>query len=76
MSGDWQRLHRVRRVSCGSPENHWVLWLIHKAKTEQLKMEVQQHQIGLTSGSDRWATTQSRNFEAEDVSGSQGLRRG
>jgi hypothetical protein len=50
--------------------------LIHKAKTEQLKMEVQQHQIGLTSGSDRWATTQSGNFEAEDVSGSQGLRRG
>jgi hypothetical protein len=22
MSGDWQRLHRVRRVSSGSPENH------------------------------------------------------
>jgi hypothetical protein len=24
MSGDWQRLHRVRRVSSGSPENHMV----------------------------------------------------
>jgi hypothetical protein len=24
MSGDWQRLHRVRRVSSGSQENHWV----------------------------------------------------
>jgi hypothetical protein len=24
MSGDWQRLHRVRGVSSGSPENHWV----------------------------------------------------
>jgi hypothetical protein len=22
MSGDWQRLHRVRRVSSGSPKNH------------------------------------------------------
>jgi hypothetical protein len=34
MSGDWQRLQRVRGVSGGSPENHWVPWLIHKAKTE------------------------------------------
>ena len=34
MSGDWRRLHRVRGVSGGSPENHWVPWLIHKAKTE------------------------------------------
>jgi hypothetical protein len=31
-SGDWRRLHRVRGVSCGTPENHWVPWLIHKAK--------------------------------------------
>jgi hypothetical protein len=34
MSGDWRRLHQVRGVSSGSPENHWVPWLIHKAKTE------------------------------------------
>jgi hypothetical protein len=34
MSGDWRRLHRVRGVSGGSPENHWVPWLIHKAKIE------------------------------------------
>jgi hypothetical protein len=34
MSGDWWRLHRVRGVSSGSQENHWVPWLIHKAKTE------------------------------------------
>jgi hypothetical protein len=27
-----------------------VLWLIHKAKTEEPKTEVQQHQIGLTGG--------------------------
>jgi hypothetical protein len=25
MSGDWRRLHRVRGVSSGSPENHWFL---------------------------------------------------
>jgi hypothetical protein len=76
MSGDWRRLHRVRGVSGGSPENHWVPWLIHKAKTEQLMTEVQQHQTGLTGGSDRsdrWvrsdrcATTQSGDFEAEDT---------
>jgi hypothetical protein len=50
MSGDWRRLHRVRGVSSGSPENHWVPWLIHKAKTEEPKTEVQQHRTGLTSG--------------------------
>jgi hypothetical protein len=67
ISGDWQRLHRVRRVSSGSPENHWVPWLIHKAKTEEPKTEVQQHRTGLTGGSDRCATTQSGDFEAEDT---------
>jgi hypothetical protein len=53
MSGDWRRLHRVRGVSGGSPENLWVPWLINKAKTEEQKMEVQQLQTGLTDGSDR-----------------------
>jgi hypothetical protein len=60
MSGDWWRLHRVRRVCGGSPENHWVAWLIHKAKTEEPKTEVQQHRTGLTIWSDwydRCATT-------------------
>jgi hypothetical protein len=52
MSGDWRRLHRVRGVSGGPPENHLVPWLIHKAKTEEPKMEVQQHRTGLTGGSD------------------------
>jgi hypothetical protein len=46
MSGDWRRLHRVRGVSSGSQENHWVPWLIHKAKTEELKSVVQLHQTG------------------------------
>jgi hypothetical protein len=40
MSGDLQRLHRVRGVFGGSPENHWVPWLIHKAKIEEPKTEV------------------------------------
>jgi hypothetical protein len=50
MSGDWRRLQRVREVSSGSPENHWVPWLIHKAKTGELKTEMQQLQTGLTGG--------------------------
>jgi hypothetical protein len=57
LSGDWWRLHRVRGVSSGSPENHWVSWLIHKAKIEEPKTGVQQLQTGPTSGSersDRW----------------------
>jgi hypothetical protein len=51
MSGDWRRLHRVRGVSSGSPENHWVPWLIHKVKTEEPKTVLQQLQTGLTGGS-------------------------
>jgi hypothetical protein len=47
MSDDWWRLHQVRGVFGGSPENHRVPWLIHKAKTEEPKMEVQQHRTGL-----------------------------
>jgi hypothetical protein len=57
MSGDWRRLHQVRGVSGGLPENHWVPWLIHKAKTEEPKTVLQQRQTGLTGGSDqsdRW----------------------
>jgi hypothetical protein len=63
MSGDWRRLHQVRGVSSGSPENHWVPWLIHKAKIEEPKTVLQQCQTGrpvgltgLTGGyqSDRW----------------------
>jgi hypothetical protein len=70
MSGDWRRLHRVRGVSSGSPANHWVPWLIHKAKTDELKTVLQQRQTGLTGEehrSDRCATTQSGIFEAEDT---------
>jgi hypothetical protein len=48
MSGDWLRLHRVRGISGGSPENHWVPWLIHKAKTKEPKTVLQQCQTGRT----------------------------
>jgi hypothetical protein len=34
MSGNWQRLHRVRGVCSGSPENHLVTQLSHKAEAE------------------------------------------
>jgi hypothetical protein len=34
MSGDWRRLHRVREVCSGSPENHWVTRLSHKTEAE------------------------------------------
>jgi hypothetical protein len=50
MSGDERRLHQVCGVSSGSPENHWVPWLIHKAKSEEPKTVQQQLQTGLTGG--------------------------
>jgi hypothetical protein len=53
MSEDWRRLNRVCGVSGGSPENHRVPWLIHKAKTEEPKTVLQQCQTGLIGGSDR-----------------------
>jgi hypothetical protein len=34
MSGDWRRLHQVRGVCGGSPENHRVTQLSHKAEAE------------------------------------------
>jgi hypothetical protein len=34
MSEDWRRLHRVRVVCSGSPENHWVTRLSHKTEAE------------------------------------------
>jgi hypothetical protein len=40
MSSDWRRLYRVRGVFGGSPENHWVPWLVHKAKIDEPKTEL------------------------------------
>jgi hypothetical protein len=34
MSGDWRRLHQVRRACGSSPENHQATRLSHKAKAE------------------------------------------
>jgi hypothetical protein len=34
MSSDWRRLHQVRGVCSGSPENHWVTRLSHKTEAE------------------------------------------
>jgi hypothetical protein len=34
MSGDWRRLRQVCGVYGGSPENHWVTRLSHKAEAE------------------------------------------
>jgi hypothetical protein len=34
MSGDCRRQHQVRGVCGGSPENHQVTWLSHKAEAE------------------------------------------
>jgi hypothetical protein len=34
MSGDWRRLHQVRGVCGGSPENHRVTRMSHKAEAE------------------------------------------
>jgi hypothetical protein len=34
MSDDLRRLHRVRGVCSGSPENHWVTRLSHKTEVE------------------------------------------
>jgi hypothetical protein len=34
ISGDWWRLHQVREVCGGSPENHRVTQLSHKAEAE------------------------------------------
>jgi hypothetical protein len=36
MSGYWRRLHRVRGVCRGSPQNRQVTWLSHKTKTRGL----------------------------------------
>jgi hypothetical protein len=65
MSGDWRRLHCVRGVSSGSPENHWVPWLIHKAKTKEPKTKMQQLQTGLTGVQRRSPETSKRRTRVE-----------
>jgi hypothetical protein len=61
MSGDWPRLHQVRGVSSGSPQNHWVTWLSQKAKAEDFMWLTDQNQsdrFGVTGHQDasNWRT--------------------
>jgi hypothetical protein len=55
MSGDWRRLHQVREVCGGSPENHQVTRLSHKAEAEDRAwLSGQTGLIGLENRSDRF----------------------
>jgi hypothetical protein len=76
MSGDSQRLHRVRRVSSGSPENHYFLGWSTKPRLKNRRWSCSSSKpvwlvgTGLTGEENRsdWcATTQSGDFEAEDT---------
>jgi hypothetical protein len=84
MSGDWQRLQRVRGVCSGSPENHWVTRLIHKTKAEDSTRYGHPDRFNRQEGrSDRLGRSLTALVAAAEnlqsgghVSGSQGLRRG
>jgi hypothetical protein len=86
MSGDWRRLHRVREVCSGSPENHWVTRLSQKTEAEDstrrggltawvgqiARAGLTAHGGGLTALVDGAEMLRSGGHR----SGSQGLRRG
>jgi hypothetical protein len=71
MSGDWRRLHQVRGVCGGSPENHRVTRLSHKAEAEDRAWLSGQNRpdrfcrTGLTGLGSQGAGS----FEAEDTRG-------
>jgi hypothetical protein len=71
MSGDWRRLHQVRGVCGGSPENHRVTRLSHKAEAEDRACLSGQNRL------DRFWVAWRRKLRGRGhASGSQGLRRG
>jgi hypothetical protein len=71
ISGDWRRLHQVRRVCGGSPENHNVTRLSHKAEAEDRAWLSGQNRP------DRFGVAGRRKHQGGGhASGSQGLRRG
>jgi hypothetical protein len=71
MSGDWRRLHQVRGIYGGSPENHRVTRLSHKAEAED------QAWLSGQNRSDRFGVAGRRKLRGGGhASGSQGLRRG
>jgi hypothetical protein len=71
MSGDWRRLHQVRGVCGGSPENHRVTRLSHKAEAEDRAWLSSQNRA------DWFGVAVGRKLRGGGhASGSQGLRRG
>jgi hypothetical protein len=91
MSGDWRRLHPVREVCSGSPENHWVTRLSHKTEVEdstrrcttQAGSTAQEGRLDRLGRSNRsggsltaWVAAAEKLRSGGHASGSQGLRRG
>jgi hypothetical protein len=78
MSGDWRSLHQVRGVCSGSPENHWVTRLSHKAEAEDRAWLSGQNRLtGLENRSDGFGVAGHRKLRGGGhASGSQGLRWG
>jgi hypothetical protein len=78
MCGDWRRLHRVRGVCSGSPENHWVTLLNHKTKAEDSTRRC--GHLGRSNRPGGGLTVVVASTEklrsGGHASGSQGLRRG
>jgi hypothetical protein len=71
MSGDWRRLHQVRGVCGGSPENHRVTRLSHEAEAEDRAW------LSVRNRSDRFRVAGCRKLRGGGhASGLQGLRRG
>jgi hypothetical protein len=78
MHGDRRRLHQVREVCGGSPENHQVARLSHKAETEDRAwLSAKTGLTGLENRYDRFGAAGRRKLRGGGhESGSQGLRRG
>jgi hypothetical protein len=71
MSGDWRRLHQVRGVCGGSPENRRVTRLSHKAEAKDRAWLSGQNRP------DRFGVAGRRKLRGRGhTSGSQGLHRG
>jgi hypothetical protein len=68
MSGDWRRLHQFRGVCGGSPENHQVTQLSHKAEAEDRAWLSGQNRLGVAG--------RRKLRGGGHASGSHGLRRG
>jgi hypothetical protein len=78
MSGDWRRLHRVRGVCSGSPENYWVTQLSHKTEAEDsIRRCGHLGRFNRPRGRpDRPGRSREKLRSGGHASGLQGLRRG